>query len=100
MHVFAQMIDRGAEALLLGAAVIDMGAASGTEELDLIVHARAILLCHGSPHGGIIDGQPSPVLLVRPVGGLQGERQTLLDDRPRNRPLQIEAPANRAGRGE
>ena len=48
----------------------------------------------------ITDDDPAPRLMVRPVGGLQGDPQALTYLRPVNRRGQIERPASGSSRGE
>src|SRR3990167_1496944 len=42
---------------------------------------------------GIIDDHPVPALLVRTIGGLEGDAQALLDQLAGDRALEIEPPA-------
>ena len=49
---------------------------------------------------GVLDDDPVPALAVRAGRRLQGDLQALLDDRPIDRLVEVEALAHGAGRGE
>ena len=98
LQVLAQVGHGGADPLGLGRRVVDLRFGPGAGPGDVGVHAGAVEVGHLRLRRRVLDEDPLPELLVGAVGRLERQLQALLDDRPRDRPRQVEAAPHRPGR--